>query len=114
MECVSPRDTGSRNKEPEHNERIEKEYRVMPICAEVTPERTGPNEINQGNYAKGNAAPNRLTTKLFDDVVPANKAIIRFNTPIWTPCNNAPFGLSGSFLQRAYRSLYRPGPFEPG
>jgi hypothetical protein len=104
MECVSPCDTGSRNKETEHNERIEKEHRVMRICAEVTAEGTGPNEINQGIYAKRNAAPNGLTTKLFDDVVPANKAKIRFNTPIWASCNHAPFGLIGSFLQRAYRS----------
>ena len=48
----------------------------MPIGAEVAPKGARPNEIKEGNDAERNAAPNCLATKIFDDVVPANKPII--------------------------------------
>ncbi len=71
MQRISPRRTGNCNKATKHHERIEKEYRVMPVGAEIAQKGARPNEINEGNYAESNAAPNRLATKIFDDA-PAN------------------------------------------
>src|SRR6476620_4319501 len=112
MPCVSPRRAGRCNKQTEYDERIEKEDCVMPIRAEVAPKRPRPDEIKESHYAESNAAPNCLATEILDHVVPADKTIIRFDTPVGTRCRHAPFCLIGACLRRAHGSFYRPGTLE--
>ena len=88
MPCVSPRRAGRCNKQTEHDERVEKEDCVMPICAEVAPKRPSPDEIKEATTPRGNAAPYCLATEIFDHVVPADKTIIRIRHASWDPLSS--------------------------